>query len=90
MGDVILRKCRLKYLGIKDHMGHSFGMIHKTKLCVWVGIVRKEANAGTDQQLINLSEGHVCVYLYYSINFSRSWKFFKIQAKESSKRVIKF
>lgn len=71
-------------------MGHSFGMIHKTKLRVGVGTVRKEANAGTYQQLINLSEGHVCVYLYYSINFSRSRKIFKIKAKGSSQRVIKF
>lgn len=80
----------MTYLRIKDRMGHSFGTIHKTKLCDRVGTVRGEANADTYRQLVNLSEGHVCVYLYYSINFSRGLKFFKIKAKESSKRVIKF
>lgn len=81
MGDVIIRQCRLKYFGIKCHAVCSFGMIHEMKWCECVGTVREEANAAKYGPLRNLSEGHMCVYLHYSVNFSRRLKFFKIRAE---------
>lgn len=42
---LVLRKYRLKSLGVKCHAAYNFGMIHKIKMCECVGIVREEANA---------------------------------------------